>query len=418
MTATMLKACAAGAVVSLIAGCNGGDYQAPTPGPNQSTQSIAVPTIAAGSAFSFDLGTVVNGKYYLTDRNSKAVDVVDTVTLALTQIKGTGANAFAGCAPNPNCNGANNGLSGPDGINYIADAHVLYVGDINSVRVVDPVAGTVNATIKVGTTGFRADEGCYDPDHHLYMISSPDAPTPFASFINTTTNTVVATVNWIDTDGNPAGGNEQCQYDHASQSFLVNNDAMIANPHGELQVIPAATILALPAASTANVLTLAGLKRFPLGNCDPTGMDLGPGVEMAVECRPGDKGAKLTTLILNRTTGAIIATVPFGGGDALAYDARTNRYYVAGSRWHSSGVNDNGGGCAATNPCAPMLAVIDASSHAIVASYNTGNNAHSVAVDPQRGFVFVPYSSATNPAGCGTCTANGFITGGISVFAL
>ena len=46
----------------------------------------------------------------------------------------------------------------------------------------------------------------------------------------------------------------------------------------------------------------------------------------------------------------------------------------------------------------------------------TGNNAHSVAVDSLSGEIFVPYSSATSPAGCATCTANGFINGGISVF--
>jgi hypothetical protein len=418
MTATMLKACvAAAAGACLVAGCSSG-LDAGSQQPNQSTASIAVPTIAAGSAFSFDLGTVVNGKYYLTDRNNKAVDVVDTTALALTQIKGTGANAFFGCAPTANCVGANNGLSGPDGINSITGTNLIFVGDVNSVKVVDSVSGTVQSTITVGSGGFRADEGCYDADHHLYMISIPDAPTTYAAFINTNTNTVVAKVQWIDTDGNPSGGNEQCQYDSTSQSFLVNNDATLANPHGEIDVFPAASILALPAASTVNFLTVAGLKRFPLGNCDPTGLALGPGSDAAVECRQGDKGVALTTLIVNRNTGAVVTTVPIGGGDQVAYDARTNRYYVAASRWHASGINDQGGGCSAANPCTPVLAVIDAASRAIVGTYATGNNAHSVAVDPVRGLVFVPYSSSANPSGCGTCVANGFLSGGISVFAL
>ena len=411
MKTKMSPAWAALAAASIVAGCGGGDSSSGPPPLNQSAATVSVPGIAAGSNFSFDLGVVVDGKYYLTDRNNKAVDVVDVTTLQLTQIKGTGANAFTGV-------GANTGKSGPDGINDITGTTLLYVGDVNSVRVVDRVSGTVQSTIKVGTTGTRADEGCYDPVHHLYMISSPDADVPFASFINTNTNTVVATVNWVDSDGNAAGGNEQCQYDAATQSFLVNNDNTIVNPHGEVDVIPVASVLALPAGSTANFLTLANLKRFPLGNCDPTGMDLGPGVEMAVVCRPGDKGSRLTTLILNRNTGAVIATVPIGGGDQLGYDARTNRYYLAANRWHASGVNDQGGGCSAANPCTPVLAVIDAGTHAIAATYATGNNAHSVAVDPVRGFVFVPFSSATAPAGCATCTANGFITGGISVFAL
>jgi hypothetical protein len=309
-------------------------------------------------------------------------------------------------------------LSGPDGINNITGTNILYVGDVGSVKVVDSVSGTVQSTINVGSGTFRADEGCYDPDHHLYMISIPDAPTTYATFINTNTNTVVAKVNWIDTDGNPSGGNEQCQYDSATQTFLVNNDATLANPHGEIDVFPVASIMAIPAGTTVNFLTVAGLKRFPLGQCDPTGLALGPGTDAAVECRQGDVGAKLTTLIVNRATGAIVTTIAFGGGDQVAYDARTNKYYVAGSRWHASGINELGGGCTATNLCSPTLGVIDAASRAVVATFATGNNAHSVAVDPVRGLVFVPYSSSANPAGCGTCTANGFVAGGISVFAL
>jgi hypothetical protein len=408
------KACAALAALSLLAGCGGSSSSGGTK--NHAFADIAVPTITAGSAFSFDLGTVVNGKYYLTDRNNKAVDVVDLATLALTQIKGTGATAFFGCAPTPNCVGANNGLSGPDGINSITGTNIIYVGDVGSVKVVDSVAGTVQSSINVGSGTFRADEGCYDADHHLFMISIPDAPQPYAAFINTNTNTVVAKVNWVDTNGNAAGGNEQCQYDSASQTFIVNNDATLANPHGELDLLPAASIMAIPAGTTVGFLTVAGLKRFPLGQCDPTGLAFGPGTDALVECRQGDVGAKLTTLIVNRTTGAVITTIPFGGGDAAAFDARTNRYYVAGSRWHASGINELGGGCSATNLCAPVLGVIDATSRTLVDTRDIGNNAHSVAVDPVSGQVFMPYSSSANPAGCGTCTINGFVNGGISVF--
>jgi hypothetical protein len=408
-----LGACAALTAISLLAGCGGGGGSSGTV--NHPFADIAVPTIAAGSAFSFDLGMVSNGKYYVTDRNNKAVDVVDTTTLVLTQIKGTGANAFFGCAPTANCVGANNGLSGPDGIDAITGTNMIYVGDVGGVKVIDSVSATVQSTISVGSGTFRADEGCFDPDHHLYMISIPDAPTTYVAFINTNTNTVVAKVQWIDTDGNPSGGNEACHYDSAQQAFLVNNDATIANPHGELDVLPAASIMAIPAGTTVGFLSVAGLKRFPLGQCDPTGLALGPGTDALVECRQGDVGAKLTTLIVNRTTGAIITTIPFGGGDQAVYDARTNAYYVAGSRWHASGINELGGGCLATNLCTPILGVIDASSRALTATRDIGNNAHSVAVSP-TGQVFVPYSSAASPAGCATCTINGFINGGISVF--
>ena len=400
-----------------IAGCGGNGSSSGTPS-GKLADNVSVPGIAAGSTFSFDLGAVVNGKYYVTDRNNKAVDVIDTRTHAITLITGSGANAFAGCSPTANCVGANNGKSGPDGINWITGTNFLYVGDVDFVRVVDITTNTVVKSIRVSNIGFRADEGCYDPDDHLFMISTPDADQPFATFINTDTQTVVATIKWVDTNGTAAAGNEACAYDHASRSFLVNNDATLANPHGEVDVIPAASITGLAPGSTANIFSLAAIKRFPLGNCDPTGIDLGPGTDMIVECRQGDPGAALTTLIVNRTNGAILATLPVGGGDQVAYDAGTNKYYVAGSRWHESGVNDQGGGCTASNLCVPMLFVIDASTRTLVERVAIGNNAHSVAVDPASGQVFVPYSSATAPAGCPICTTQQLLNGGVAIYTL
>ena len=48
----------------------------------------------------------------------------------------------------------------------------------------------------------------------------------------------------------------------------------------------------------------------------------------------------------------------------------------------------------------------------------SGNNAHSVAVDAASGLAFMPISSATAPAGCATCAANGFNDAGVAVFAI
>lgn len=403
------------AATSILVSCGGGISDVPKDRP---FIDVPVPGVAAGTNFGFDLGTVSNGKYFLTDRFNQAVDVLDVGTSSLTQIKGTGANAFTGCKPNANCSGANNALSGPDGINAIP-GNLLFVGDVDSVKVVDRSSGSVVKSIRTGTTGNRADEGCFDPDDNIYMISTPEASTPFATFISTTSQTVIATVNFNDPTGGPTGvsaGLEQCAYDAGTKSFLVNNDGTAANPHGEVNVIPAASIKALAAGSTTFLSAVANVKSYPLGNCDPTGLDLGPGTDMIVECREGDAGASLITIIMNRANGAILATLAVGGGDAVAYDARTNRYFVAASRWHASGINEQGGNCSATNLCTPVLAVIDAGTKTVTAKIPTGNNSHSVAVDPETGRVFVPYSSATSPAGCATCAANNFISGGISIF--
>ena len=160
------------------------------------------------------------------------------------------------------------------------------------------------------------------------------------------------------------------------------------------------------------------MKAFDEGNCDPTGLALGPGTDIAVGCREGTTAAPLLIQILNRNTGTIVSSVNAGGGDQLEYDPGTNRYYNAGSRWTASGNAAVNGACSAASPCTPVLAIIDAVTHAVVARLPTGNNAHSLAVDPASGLVFMPISSAVAPAGCATCVANGFNDAGVAVFAI
>ena len=278
----------------------------------------------------------------------------------LKQITG----GFAGCDTGPTCVGANNDKSGPDGLNIITGTPFIYVGDVNSVKIIDTTSDTVVKTINIGgTSGLRADEGCYDPDHNLYMINSPGESPPFATYIDTTTQKIIATLLFTDPGsgaGGPASaGLEGCVYDHGTQSFLNNNDGSTANPNGEIDVIPASFILQNgnlnnpPKLTLPTITTGSGFKVFPLGNCDPTGMDLGPGTDVIVICRQGTTGALLTVEILNRVTGTVLATLNAGGGDQVTYDAATNRYYIGGSRWTASGFAGVNGACSAATPCTP-----------------------------------------------------------------
>jgi hypothetical protein len=392
------------------------------PNPRQ-TGDIAVPNIAAGTNFSFDLGAVDStaGRYYFTDRNNKSVDVIDINNNTLiAQITGTGANAFAGCHPTADCKGVDNSLSGPDGINIIPGTNFIFAGDVDSVKVIDKTSNSIVKTIPVGMggpQGHRADEGCFDADDGLYMISSPEAtPDPFATFISTATQTVLGQINFTG-----AGGLEQCVYDHGTKSFLVNNDGTPTNADGEVDVIPASFITSGAAATGAKLPApngTNGFKVFPLGNCDPTGMDLGPGNDLAVSCRPGTVGASMNILIMDRTNGNVLATVNGGGSDQITYDSVTNRYYAASSRWNDSGKTiSNGGGCTAANPCTPVLNIIDAASRTLVTRLPTGNNAHSVAVSGSAHRAYLPYSSAAAPAGCAASSCATFPNGGITVFA-
>ena len=352
---------------ALLGACSGGTGSGNTAVPNLAPNAdIAIPGWGAGILASFDLGAVdsTNGLYYFTDRTNSAVDVINMRDYSVVaQIKGTGALAFKGIAKNSS-GAVNNGLSGPDGINLIPGANKIYVGDAGAVKILNTASNTITANIPVTTTvpPPRADEGCVDADDNLYMIASPEEVVPFYTVFSTLTDTIVARITFLDPAGNPSGGIEQCAYDPGTKNFYTNNDGTTANPHGELTLIPAAAIKALIAAGPsstgvactgpftgalagmtgpagitticANYTTLSpAVTVASQGLCEPKGLALGPGNDLIVECSQTTGfyavGTALTSLIFDRTNiTAPPVVVPFGGGDQLAYDAATNRYYA------------------------------------------------------------------------------------------
>jgi hypothetical protein len=396
------------ATTLLALGACGSDDPAP-PAASSAPHKVADMPLAmfnSSTNFSFDIGAVSGSRYYVTDRTNASLDVFDIPTSAYVEsIKGLGALAFAGPGP-----GASK-FSGPDGLVFAGN--LAYVGDVNSVKIVNPGTHAVLGNIVVGTAGVRADENCYDAKHGIVMISTPEAPSPYATFINTATNTIVATITFADSGGAPSAGLEACAYDSVNDNWYVNNDGSTANPHGELVKLPGAAVRAITAGATVNHTQIAGVGIYPEGNCDPTGLALGPGTDIAVGCRQGTVGAPLTMLFFNRLTGQLLKTLNAGGGDQLEYDPTTNRYFNATYHWTASG---NAAACTTADPCTPVLTVVDAATQTVVVRLPTGNFSHSVAIDSATGKVFVPYSSASNPVGCSTCSANGFLSPGVTVF--
>src|SRR5215471_1824413 len=396
------------AAMTLGGSCGGSSSSTPGSSSGVSVKAlIAVPNITSTSNFSFDIAGVdsASGRLYFTDRNNAAVDVIDMKTN--TFLKFIGKGVFHGCDTGPSCVGANNDKSGPNGLNVIPGTNFIYVGDVNAVRIIDTTTDTVVNSINIGgSSGLRADEGCYDPDHHIFMINSPAEDPPFATFIDTNTQKIIATLLFTDPGTGPGGpasaGLEACVYDHGTQSFLNNNDGSTANPHGELDVIPAAfvmqgtpaapVVLTLPAAAPGN-----GFHYFPEGDCDPTGLTLGPGTDIGIVCREGTTGHPLLFLIMNRVTGQIVASLNAGGGDQVTFDPSSNRYYEAASRWTPNGLAGVNGACSGAAPCTPVLMVIDANAHTVISKVEAGNNAHSVAFDPATKQLFMPYSSSAAP---------------------
>jgi YVTN family beta-propeller protein len=392
-------------VAGLLASCGGGGGGGGFDNGNGLLPTV-LPVAGAGAStnLNFDISGILGDRYYFTDRTNGSVDVFDTRSGAqVAQIKGSGANAFAG-------QGASNATSGPDGLNVVGN--LLYVGDVNSVKIIDPASNSVLKTIQVGTENVRADEACVDPVHHLYMIATPEAATPYVTVIDTLTQAVVAKVTFTDPSGAPSAGLEACDYDVAADTFYINNDGTTANPHGELTALPGAAIRAIAPGATVNYTSLAGMRAYGLGNCDPTGLALGPGTDVAVNCREGTAGAPLELLILDRNTGTVRANLNAGGGDQIWYAPERGRYYNAASRWTANGLS-SGPSCSAASPCTPKLIIIDANARTVVSMVDSGNNAHSVAADPATGHIFLPISSDKSPAGCATCSRG---TAGLLMF--
>jgi hypothetical protein len=367
----LIAACSV--VAGLLAACGGSDNNNSS-SPHLVT-NIAVPNTAT-PAFSFDISYADQGKYYLADRNNKAVDVVDTSTNKLiAQIPG----GFAG-------NGATTSNSGPDGLIGLPGTSTLYVGDVNAVKILDTSTQTLVKTIPINTTGTRVDEGCFDPVDHLVAVASPAETPPFTTFINTDTQTIVSKLTFTG-----SSGLESCVYDAGTKSFLINNDGTAANPDGELDVV---------AASSVTAGTPVVTKVFPLGTCAPAGLVLGPNEDVMVGCDPA-AGNPLITLILDRTNGNVLAKLPFGGVDQIAYDSVSNRYFLPARHWTANGT-------ASASVFTPAMAVIDGTARTILTELPVGTGAHSVAVDGPSGQVYVPFQAGSAA----------FPNGGISVFTV
>jgi hypothetical protein len=443
----------------LLSGC--GSSSNPGTGTGLTAGILAVPGISSAVTYSFDLGAYdsATGKYYVTDRTNKSIDVVDTRNgLAVTQFKPAGLTGCAGAmvpypgyvgppAPPlnvaiPTCSNTaagifpsftvNNDQSGPDGIDIVGNT--LFVGDVNKLLVLNKTTGAVIATIPITSnpTGLRADEGCFDPVNHLYAISTPGDNNPFMTILDTTATeatgaapTVKARLIMDNPPGTHSGGLEACVFDTGpggTGKLFVNNDGN--NPgvlpattasRGEVDGIPVTSLTPLTGGGNVQYTTLAGVSQYPLpdvvgvtGECDPTGIALGPGNDIGVMCRTGHVGRSLNFLILDKRNGTVLATVVgAGGGDQITYDAGSGNWFLGTSRMTASATSCGGGTAAC--PLSPMVTVVNGASRTLAGKIPAGNNSHSIITG--GGLVFSPFTNtSTNGGGVG------FPNGGIAVF--
>src|SRR5205823_4713479 len=169
------------------------------PGAPSNTQTkcltaIAIPIPGGTPLTSFDISFVNphRGEYYLGDRSSKGIDIIDTKKLKFVGTAGLD-KPFQGVVL---VNGrANNAKSGPDGV--ASHGRWLYAGDGDStLHVIDLEAALNSDTKQVISTGglFRLDEMALTTDGKLLLAANNADDPPFATLFSANGDNDASTV--------------------------------------------------------------------------------------------------------------------------------------------------------------------------------------------------------------------------------
>jgi hypothetical protein len=189
----------------------------------------------------------------------------------------------------------------------------------------------------------------------------------------------------------PAGLGGMVFYPPTS-TFLLTN----ANSTGDITVGSVDVIDPLHAITVGGVTKFvpAVINSFPIYNCMPTSLNVGPGTDVLVGCADHDGRAfSPSTVIINGTTGQVITTINYVGAvDETWYNPGDNNYYLA----------------ARDMPSGPVLGVINAGSRLWLQNVPTNGNAHSVAADPKNNHIFVPLPSGSS-ANCQSAASDGCV---------
>jgi hypothetical protein len=247
--------------------------------------------------------------------------------------------------------------------------------------------GAPGLAVPSGASGHAA--GPYNPDvacHHGPLVTATTATKPGGVFCAAGPGSPAGCVGVVA----PAGLGGMIFYPPTHTFLLTNGNATADITVGSIDVI-----------DPLHPITVGGVKKyvpaiinsFPIYNCMPTSLNLGPGTDVLVGCADHDGRAFApNTIIINGTTGAVLTTINnVGFVDETWYNPGDNNYYL--------GARDM--------PTGPVLGVINAGTRLWLENVPTNGNAHSVAADPINNHIFVPLpSGGTN---CETIAADGCV---------
>ena len=348
----------------------------------------AAPPSAGMKSFDISWVDARTQLYYLADRSNQAVDVVDARhNTFVKQITG-GFRGFTG----------SNDTSGPNGV--VVSGNFLFVTDAPS-RVVTIDLRTDNVVGEVHTckppsappacvvSENRADELAYDPEDSLILaVNNADDP-PFATLIHVDRTTGALTWRGSITFADATNGAEQPVWHAGTGRFYISIPQIGANPQDG----------AVKRLNTNGTIEAT----YPVKNCQPAGLTVGPNGDLLVGCSvafdeagapwtrdpTGAKpAAKPESVIIDARNGSIDRRVlGVSGNDEVWYNPGDNRYYLAARA-------QPGGPTVATDSFSPVLGIIDAKTMTLDQVVPTVNqapgSAHSVAVNPHNNHALVP----------------------------
>lgn len=326
---------------------------------DNSYRQIALVTIPGAPLNSFDISWVDRSSqtYYLADRSNKGIDIINARNSTFVARIG-GFVGFTG----------SNETSGPDGVVIVHPRHELWAGDGDStVKVIDLETRQIVQSISTGGTK-RADELAFDPKDHVVLVANDADEVPFVTFISEKDRRVLGHISFPDA----TNGLEQPVWDPVTHLFYLSVPQIGDDPlHGGIAVI--------------DPRSLSLVTTFPVANCQPAGLALGPHQHLLLGCSADAiaAGAHAQTIVMNARDGSTVATITqVGGSDEVWFNPGDGRYYLAARGMTSNGLS--------TGTPTPVLGVIDAEDNEWITNIPTGPNAHSVAADPINNHVFVP----------------------------
>jgi hypothetical protein len=276
--------------------------------------------------------------------------------------------------------------------NALPTDNTVLVDEANGFACPDPslqfygTPGVPGPAVPSGASGDAASFNPAVPCHHAPMLRNSAPGTPTNGVYCPTATSFPDCFGAIA----PAGLGGMIYYPPTNTFLLTNGNATTDITVGSIDVID--PLHAITVGGVTEYVP-AVINSFPIYNCMPTSLNLGPGTDVFVGCADHDGRAFApSSVIINGTTGEVLTTINnVGFVDETWYNPGDNKYYT-GSR---------------DMPTGPVLGVIDAGTRQWLQNVPTNGNAHSVAVDPKNNHIFVPL-----PAGgqnCETIAADGCV---------